>query len=80
MLLTHEGLYKWADRLTQRPIGKGTIYTPILTIGLHFNVELGYKIHCRPNSFYHDIRDYTQESDRCFSRVLGAVGGLWRSQ
>ncbi len=44
MLLTHECLYRWAGRLTQCTIETGRILALILTIGLHFQVERGYKI------------------------------------
>ena len=44
MLLTHECLYRWARRLTQCTIETGRILALILTIGLHFKVERGYKI------------------------------------
>ena len=51
MLLTHECLYRWAGRLTQCTIEAGRIFALVLTIGLHFHVEPGYKIACRLSSF-----------------------------
>ena len=80
MLLTHECLYRWAGRLTQRTIETGRTFAPVLTIGLHFKVERGYKIPRRLTSLRHDIPDYPPESDRRFHRVSGAIGSLWRSQ
>lgn len=80
MLLTHECLYRWARRLTQCTIETGRILALILTIGLHFKGECGYKIPRRLSSLRHDLPDYPPESGRRFHGVPGAIGRLWRSQ
>jgi hypothetical protein len=79
MLLTHECLYRWAGRLTQRTIDTGRIFGN-LNNRIAFQGRTRLQNPRQLSSLHHDIRNYPQESDRRFRRVPGAIGSLWRSQ
>lgn len=53
-----------------------TIRSLILIIGLQFEIEHDYKIHCRFPLLGHDIRNYASKPDRSVGRPHGPGAGV----